>query len=68
MSSLGAWSWRPAAAGLGDAWAWGAFFPDAAAYPKLPGLEVKEAIARAHWFVGGPGRALRPGGGGWVPN
>jgi hypothetical protein len=62
LSSLGAWSWRPAAAGLGDAWVWGAFFPDAAAYPKLPGLEVKEAIARAHWFVGGPGRGLRPGG------
>ena len=68
MSSLGAWSWRPAAAGLGDAWVWGAFFPDAAAYPLLPGLEVKEAIARAHWYVGGPGRGLRPGGGGWVPN
>jgi hypothetical protein len=64
MSSLGAWTWRPAAAGLGDAWEWGAFFPDATAYPKLPGLEVKEAIARAHWFVGGPGRGLRPGGGG----
>ena len=62
MSSLGAWSWRPAAAGLGDAWVWGAFFPDAAAYPLLPGLETKEAIARAHWFVGGPGRGLRPGG------
>jgi len=63
MSSLGAWSWRPPVAGRGDAWVWGAFFPDAAAYPKLPGLEVKEAIARAHWFVGGPGRRLRPGGG-----
>lgn len=62
MSSLGAWGWRPAASGLGDAWVWGAFFPDATAYPKLPGLEVKEAIARAHWFVGGPGRGLRPGG------
>jgi hypothetical protein len=62
MSSLGAWGWRPAAAGLGDAWAWGAFFADATAYPKLPGLEAKEAIARAHWFVTGPGRAMRPGG------
>ena len=63
MSSLGAWGWRSAAAGLGAAWVWGAFFPDATAYPKLPGLEVKEAIARAHWFVNGPGRAMRPGGG-----
>jgi hypothetical protein len=62
MSSLGAWGWRPAAAGLGDAWVWGAFFPDATAYPLLPGLEVKEAVARAHWVVGGPGRGLRPGG------
>jgi len=62
MSSLGAWAWRPAAEGEGAAWVWGALFPDAAAYPKLPGLEVKEAIARAHWFVGGPGRGLRPGG------
>jgi hypothetical protein len=62
MSSLGAWGWRPGAAGLGDAWVWGAFFPDATAYPLLPGLEVKEAVARAHWVVGGPGRGLRPGG------
>jgi hypothetical protein len=62
MSSLGAWGWRPAESGLGDAWVWGAFFPDATAYPKLPGLEVKEAIARAHWFVNGPGKAMRPGG------
>jgi hypothetical protein len=63
MSSLGAWGWRPAGFGLGDAWVWGAFFPDATAYPLLPGLEVKEAVARAHWVVGGPGRGLRPGGG-----
>ncbi len=63
MSSLGAWGWRPAASGLGDAWVWGAFFPDATAYPLLPGLEVKEAVARAHWVVSGPGSGLRPGGG-----
>lgn len=62
MSSLGAWGWRPAESGLGDAWVWGAFFPDATAYSKLPGLEVKEAVARAHWIVNGPGRAMRLGG------
>lgn len=63
LSSTGAWVWTPGSGGAADTVTWASFFPDATAHPMLVAFEIFAAKARADWYVAGPGRRLRPGGG-----